>query len=37
MREEATYTHDVFVSYNKAQEDWALNLARRLRDAGMRI
>jgi tetratricopeptide (TPR) repeat protein len=31
------YTHDVFISYNRAQEEWAEGLARRLRDAGLRV
>ena len=34
---EAPYTHDVFISYNQAQKDWAENLARRLRDAGFKV
>jgi len=34
---EGPYTHDVFISYNHAQKDWALDLARRLRDAGLGV
>ncbi len=37
MAQTTDYTHDVFLSYNQAQLDWAENLARRLREAGVRV
>ena len=32
---DGTHTHDVFISHNHAQEEWAQELARRLRDLGL--
>jgi len=37
VAETTGYTHDVFLSYNQAQLDWAEILARRLCDAGVRV